>query len=89
MWVSCVRVYCSDGFLDDIMTVPANLAGLPCISVPVARVANNEFSWNNTRGLPLGLQLIGRSFDEGTLLRTAVALEGMAQFQPLGFRPTY
>jgi aspartyl-tRNA(Asn)/glutamyl-tRNA(Gln) amidotransferase subunit A len=64
-------------------------SGLPSVSVPVARVSSNAFSWTSTAGLPLGLQLIGRSFDETTLLRAASALEAMAQFSPLPFRTTY
>jgi aspartyl-tRNA(Asn)/glutamyl-tRNA(Gln) amidotransferase subunit A len=46
--------------------VSANLAGLPAISVPCGFTAG---------GLPIGLQLTGRSFDEGTLLRAADAYE--------------
>jgi aspartyl-tRNA(Asn)/glutamyl-tRNA(Gln) amidotransferase subunit A len=52
-------------YLEDIFTVPANLAGVPGISVPCGMVA----------GLPIGLQLLGRPFDEATLLRTAAAFE--------------
>lgn len=58
-------------YLNDVFTVTANLAGLPGISVP-ARLAEN--------GLPLGLQLIGKSFDEAALLRTAAVLEQAAGF---------
>ena len=58
-------------YLGDIFTVPVNLAGLPAISVP-ARL--------NEEGLPLGVQLIGRRFDETTLLRAAKALESCASF---------
>jgi len=47
------------------LTRPANLSGLPAISVPCG------FS----RGLPIGLQLIGRRFDEATVLRAAYAYE--------------
>ena len=53
-------------WLNDVFTVPTNLAGLPGISIPAGL---------NGDGLPLGLQLIGRPFDEATLLRTADALE--------------
>ena len=53
-------------YLNDIYTVPVNLAGLPAVSLPVGY--ENE-------GLPIGLQLIGRPFDEETLLRTAFCLE--------------
>jgi aspartyl-tRNA(Asn)/glutamyl-tRNA(Gln) amidotransferase subunit A len=53
-------------YLEDIFTVPANLAGIPGLSSPCGFVS----------GLPVGLQLLGRPFDEATLLRTAAALEG-------------
>ncbi len=58
-------------YLNDVFTVPASLAGLPGISVP-AGVSD--------KGLPLGLQLIGRAFDEETVLRGAYALERAAGF---------
>jgi aspartyl-tRNA(Asn)/glutamyl-tRNA(Gln) amidotransferase subunit A len=58
-------------YLNDVFTVPVNLAGLPAISVPAGLTAS---------GLPLGLQLIGKAFDEGTLLRAAQALEEAADF---------
>ncbi len=53
-------------YLSDVFTVAANLAGLPAISVPCG------FSDN---GLPIGLQLVGRAFDEGTILRVGDAYE--------------
>jgi aspartyl-tRNA(Asn)/glutamyl-tRNA(Gln) amidotransferase subunit A len=58
-------------YLNDIFTVPVNLAGLPGISVPAGLSA---------QGLPLGLQLIGRAFDEATLLRIARTVEQAANF---------
>lgn len=58
-------------YLNDIFTVPASLAGRPAISVPAGLDA---------RGLPLGLQLIGREFDEETLLNAAEVLENAAGF---------
>jgi aspartyl-tRNA(Asn)/glutamyl-tRNA(Gln) amidotransferase subunit A len=58
-------------YLNDVFTVPVNLAGLPGISVPAGVDA---------KGLPLGLQLIGRPFDEETLLSAAAALERAAGF---------
>jgi aspartyl-tRNA(Asn)/glutamyl-tRNA(Gln) amidotransferase subunit A len=58
-------------YLNDVFTVPINLAGLPGISVPAGLSAE---------GLPLGLQLIGRAFDEETLLRVAGVLESVAAF---------
>jgi len=53
-------------YLADIYTVTANLAGIPGISVPCGE---------NREKLPIGLQLFGRHFDEGTLLRVAHAYE--------------
>ena len=59
-------------YLNDVFTVTVNLAGLPGISVPAGLGSD---------GLPLGLQLIGRPFDEETLLRAAARLEEAAGFQ--------
>ena len=59
-------------WLNDVFTVTANLAGLPGISVPAGLSAE---------GLPLGLQLIGRPFDEATVLRGAGVLEQAAGFR--------
>jgi aspartyl-tRNA(Asn)/glutamyl-tRNA(Gln) amidotransferase subunit A len=56
-------------YLNDIFTVTVNMAGLPGISVPAG------LSWEGT---PLGLQLIGRAFDEETLFRTAQVIEEAA-----------
>ncbi|MBI4212153.1 MAG: Asp-tRNA(Asn)/Glu-tRNA(Gln) amidotransferase subunit GatA [Deltaproteobacteria bacterium] len=53
-------------YLNDIFTIPANLAGLPGISLPCGLTENN---------LPIGLQLIGKPLDEATLLRIAYAYE--------------
>jgi aspartyl-tRNA(Asn)/glutamyl-tRNA(Gln) amidotransferase subunit A len=61
-------------YLNDVFTVPANLAGLPGISVPAGLSRD---------GLPLGLQLIGRPFDEATVLRAAGVLEQAAGFAAL------
>ena len=58
-------------YLNDVFTVPASLAGLPGISVPAGLSED---------GLPLGLQLIGRPFDEATVLRVAGVLETQAAF---------
>jgi len=58
-------------YLNDVFTVTVNLAGLPGISVPAGLDKN---------GLPLGLQLIGRPWQEGDLLYTAYALENAAGF---------
>ena len=58
-------------YLNDVFTVTVNLAGLPGIVVPVGLDA---------KGLPLGLQLIGRPWDEGGLLNHAHVLETAAGF---------
>lgn len=59
-------------YLNDVFTVPASLAGLPALSVP-AGVSHDQ--------LPLGLHLIGNSFDEGTILNIAYALEQAANYR--------
>ena len=56
-------------YLNDIFTVTVNMAGLPGISVPAGQ---------SSTGLPLGLQLIGKPFDEGTLFKTAKVIEEAA-----------
>jgi aspartyl-tRNA(Asn)/glutamyl-tRNA(Gln) amidotransferase subunit A len=53
-------------YLADIFTVTANLAGIPGISVPCGETTEN---------LPIGLQILGRHFDEATILRVAYAYE--------------
>lgn len=58
-------------YLNDVFTVTVNLAGLPGIAVPAGL---------DKQGLPLGLQLIGRPWEEGDLLNTAFALEDAAGF---------
>ena len=64
-------------YLNDIFTVPASMAGLPAISVPGGLSAE---------GLPLGLHLITKPFDEETLFRAADALETAAGFEA---KPSY
>jgi aspartyl-tRNA(Asn)/glutamyl-tRNA(Gln) amidotransferase subunit A len=59
-------------YLNDIFTVTVNLAGLPGMSVPAGRDA---------QGLPLGLQLIGKALDEGTLFALGSAIEKAADFR--------
>jgi aspartyl-tRNA(Asn)/glutamyl-tRNA(Gln) amidotransferase subunit A len=61
-------------YLNDLFTVPPSLAGLPAISVPAGL---------SDDGLPIGLQIIGRAFDEETVLRVAGVLEEAAQFRCL------
>ncbi|MGB8315235.1 MAG: Asp-tRNA(Asn)/Glu-tRNA(Gln) amidotransferase subunit GatA [Aestuariivirga sp.] len=56
-------------YLNDIFTVTVNMAGLPGIAVPAG---------TSKDGLPLGLQLIGKPFDEETLFQTAAAIEQVA-----------
>jgi len=58
-------------YLNDVFTVTVNLAGLPGVSVPAGM---------DTKGLPLGLQLIGRPWEEAGLLNSAYALERAAGF---------
>jgi aspartyl-tRNA(Asn)/glutamyl-tRNA(Gln) amidotransferase subunit A len=58
-------------YLNDVFTVTVNLAGLPGISVPAGLSAD---------GLPLGLQLIGKAFDEETVLKVGQVLEKSANF---------
>jgi aspartyl-tRNA(Asn)/glutamyl-tRNA(Gln) amidotransferase subunit A len=58
-------------YLQDVFTVTVNLAGLPGLSVPAGL---------SDTGLPLGLQLIGKAFDEGTILRAGKAIEEAANF---------
>jgi len=58
-------------YLNDVFSVPASLAGLPAMSVPAGL---------NREGLPLGLQLIGRAFDEQGVMNAGLAIEQAAGF---------
>jgi aspartyl-tRNA(Asn)/glutamyl-tRNA(Gln) amidotransferase subunit A len=58
-------------YLNDVFTVTVNLAGLPAISVPAGLTED---------GLPLGLQIIGKAFDEATVLRVGRSIELAANF---------
>ena len=58
-------------YLNDVFAVPASLAGLPAMSVPAGL---------NAQGLPLGLQIIGRAFDEQGVLNAGLAIEQRAGF---------
>lgn len=62
-------------YMNDILTVPVNMAGLPGMSIPCGFNA----------GLPIGMQLIGKAFDEGTLFKAAYAFEQNTDFNT--FRP--
>ena len=57
-------------YLNDVFTLPVNIAGLPGISVPAGFVD----------GLPVGLQIIGKPFDEATVLRVARAYEATSDW---------
>ena len=58
-------------YMNDVFTVPASLAGLPAMSVP---------SGLSEEGLPLGLQVIGKQFDESSVLKIASNIEDQAKF---------
>jgi len=63
-------------YLSDICTVPVNIAGIPAISIPCGLDSNN---------LPIGLQIIGKAFDEETILRVAYTFEqnsGISNIKP-------
>ena len=64
-------------FLNDVFTVPANLAGLPGMAVPAGL---------NADGLPLGLQILGRPFDEATLYSIGRVIEDAAAFEAVPSR---
>ena len=64
-------------FLNDVFTVPANLAGLPGMAVPAGL---------NAAGLPLGLQILGRPFDESTLYSIGRVIEDAAAFDAVPSR---
>jgi aspartyl-tRNA(Asn)/glutamyl-tRNA(Gln) amidotransferase subunit A len=61
-------------YLNDVFTVPANLAGVPAISVPAGLESN---------GLPLGLQVIARPFDEAAMFSVGAEIERAAGFEAL------
>ena len=59
-------------YLNDIFTVPVNLAGLPAISIPGGL---------DKQGYPLGLQIIGKAFDEQNILNIAFSMEKQINFK--------
>ncbi|MEQ8201455.1 MAG: Asp-tRNA(Asn)/Glu-tRNA(Gln) amidotransferase subunit GatA [Syntrophomonadaceae bacterium] len=60
-------------YMNDILTVPVNMAGLPGISIPCGF----------DRGLPVGMQIIGKAFDEGTVYKVAYAFEQNTDFHTI------
>ena len=62
-------------YMNDIATIPANMAGLPAISIPCGYVDN----------LPVGLQLVGKALDEASILKAAYTFQENTNFhQPVG-----
>lgn len=61
---------------NDMQTIPFSVSGHPALSLPIGFAAN---------GLPIGIQIIGRAFDEATMFRVAAALE--AELGQRGERP--
>jgi aspartyl-tRNA(Asn)/glutamyl-tRNA(Gln) amidotransferase subunit A len=57
-------------YMNDILTIPVNLAGLPAASIPAGFVD----------GMPVGLQLIAKHFDEATIYQAADAFEGQNDY---------
>ncbi|PKM80680.1 MAG: Asp-tRNA(Asn)/Glu-tRNA(Gln) amidotransferase GatCAB subunit A [Firmicutes bacterium HGW-Firmicutes-13] len=60
-------------YLNDIFTIPVSMAGLPAVSIPCGFI----------KGLPVGLQIIGKPFDEGTIIKVASAFEGTVNFNDM------
>lgn len=66
-------------YLNDMLTIPASLAGLPCISVPVSL---------DEKSLPIGLQIVGKALDEYNVLKISSVIEKtreLKNFSPRGF----
>ena len=59
-------------WLNDIFTVSVSLAGLPAMSLPIGL---------NSQGLPLGMQIVGKAFDEESVFKAASALEKDVNFK--------
>ena len=66
-------------YLADLCTVSVNIAGLPGISIPCGV---------NKQGMPIGMQIIGKSFDEETILKTAYAAEQQIKFRE-NYKPEF
>ena len=56
----------SKSFMDDVLVIPVNMAGLPGLSLPIGK---------NKENMPIGLHIIGNSFDEATIYQLASFLE--------------
>ena len=59
-------------YLEDLCTIPVNMAGLPSVSIPCGFDAN---------GMPIGMQIIGKHFDEAKILRIARAFENVTDYK--------
>ncbi|MBQ3145476.1 MAG: Asp-tRNA(Asn)/Glu-tRNA(Gln) amidotransferase subunit GatA [Clostridia bacterium] len=66
-------------YMEDLCTVPINVAGVPSISIPCGV---------NSEGMPIGMQLIGKQFDEETIIRAAYTYEQETKFME-NYRPTF
>ncbi len=59
-------------YIEDLCTIPVNMAGLPAVSIPCGLDAN---------GMPIGMQIIGKHFDEAKILRVARAFENITDYK--------
>ena len=66
-------------YLSDICTVSVNIAGLPALSIPCGI---------DGKGMPIGMQLIGKPFDEETILNAAYTYEQATNFRE-NYKPTF
>jgi aspartyl-tRNA(Asn)/glutamyl-tRNA(Gln) amidotransferase subunit A len=64
-------------YMNDVLTVPINMAGLPGMSIPCGFLD----------GLPVGMQIIGKAFDEGTMLKAAYAFEQNTDYHKINPNP--
>lgn len=70
-------------YLCDVFTGPVSLAGLPGLSIPAGKIGNG--STDSPQGLPVGLQIIGKPFEENTILEIGKIFEGRSmKFSPFG-----
>ena len=66
-------------YLADLCTVPVNITGIPAISIPCGL---------DKSGLPIGMQIMGKQFDEETILKAAYAMEKELKFRE-NYKPTF